>query len=88
MLSYTMPSRMHEVGMYTLCLSILKADFHSTISGARDLAIDILRTHGEYQITLQLHLRKLRALKSSHLLLNKNVFKGAKQTPCLLLKLK
>ena len=54
---------------------ILKADFHSPIlARARLFAIDILQSHGAYQITFKLHLRKTRALKCSHLLSNRNVF--------------
>ena len=54
----------------------------------RLFAIDILLTHGEYQITLQLHLRKMRAFDCSHLLQNKNVFQGGKTNSLLALKAK
>jgi len=48
--------------------------------------VDILQTHGEYQITLELHLRKMGALKCSHLLHNKNVFQESKASFLLALK--
>ena len=67
----------------------VKADFHSPISGARATFCDRrLRTHGEYHITLQLHLRKMRPLKCKHLLHNKYVFQGDITNSLLALKAK
>ena len=66
----------------------IKADFDSPISGARLFAIDILQSHGSYQITLHLHLRKMRALKCSHLRPNRNVFQGGTANSLTALKAK
>ena len=51
---------------------------HQFLARARLFPSDILQSHGAYQITLQLHLRKTRASKYSHLLPTRNVFSGGK----------
>ena len=50
--------------------------------------IEILQPHCAYQITLQMHLLKMRALQSSHWLPNRNVFQGGKASSLLALKAK
>ena len=77
------------VSIFCFLFAPLKADFHSPISGARaNFCYRHLRTHGEYQITLQLYLLKMRALKCTHLLHNRNVFQGGKTNSLLSLKAK
>ena len=51
---------------------------HQFLARALLFPSDILQSHGAYQITLQLHLRKTRASKYSHLLPTRNVFSGGK----------
>ena len=58
---------------------------HQFLASMRLFEIDILRSHGEYQITLQLHQRTIRALKCGHLLHNKNVLKGQNKLPTIFL---
>ena len=74
---------------FVFCLHLLRLiSIHQFLARARIFAIDILRTHGEYQITLQLYLLKMRALKCTHLLHNRNAFQGGKTNSLLSLKAK
>ena len=58
--------------------SLKLISIHQFLARARLFPSDILQSHGAYQITLQLHLRKTRASKYSHLLPTPNVFSGGK----------
>ena len=75
----------------SFCASVLNLkliSIHQFLVPARLFAIDILQSHGAYQMTSKQHLRKPMASKCSHLLPNWNVFQGGKANSLPALKAK